>query len=74
MHGEIIDAVTAVTHSLQMVDAFADDQTGGAVAQTTTTAIYISVRQGRVWASRHQGMHGSGWRVVVRVKSAIVNP
>ena len=31
-----------------MADAFADDQTGGAVAQTSAQTIDISVWQGRV--------------------------
>ena len=57
-----------------MADIFADDLTGGAVAQTNEHAMDIRMLQGRVWVSRHHGMHGSGWRVVLRAKSAIVDP
>ena len=46
--GENLDAVTAVTDSFKMADAFADDQTGGVVAQTSTQTIDISVWLGRV--------------------------
>ena len=70
---ENLDAVTAVTDSFKMADAFAGDWTGGAVAETSTQTVDISVRQGRVWVYRLQRMYGSGWRVVPRAKSAIVN-
>ena len=72
--GENLDAVTAVTDSSKMADTFAGDRTGGAVAQTSAQTIDINVRQGRMWVSRLQGMLGSGWRVVVRAESAIVDP
>ena len=72
--GENLDAVTAVTDSFKMADVFAGDRTGSASAQTSAQTIGISVWQGRMWLSRLQGMHGSCWRVVVRVKSAIVDP
>ena len=72
--GENLDAVTAVTDSFKMADTFTGDQTGGAVAQTSAQTIAIRVWQGRVWVSLLQGIHGSGWRVVVRAKSAIVDP
>ena len=74
MHGENLDAVTAVTYSFKMADAFAGDRTGGAVAQTSAQTICVSVWQGRMWVSRLQGMHGSSWLAVVRAKSAIVDP
>ena len=41
--GENLDAVTAVTDSFKMADTFADDRTGGAVAQTSAQTIGISV-------------------------------
>ena len=72
--GENLDAVTAVTDSFKMADTFAGDRTGGAVAQTSAHTIDISVWQGRAWMSLLQGIHGSGWRVAVRAKSAIVDP
>ena len=75
--GENLDAVTAVTDSFKMADAFAGDRTGDAVAQTsalTMLTVDISVRQGRVWVNRLQRMHGSGWWVILRAKSAIVDP
>ena len=72
--GENLDAVTAVTDSFKMADVFAGDRTGGAVAQTSTQTICVSVWQGRMWVSRLQGMHGPSWWVVVRAKSAIVDP
>ena len=72
--GENLDAVTAVTDSFKMAVTFAGDRTGGAVAQTSAQTIGISVWQGRVWMSLLQGIHGSGWRVVVRAKSVIVDP
>ena len=71
--GENFDAVTAVTDSFKMADAFAGDRTGGAVAQTNARTVDISVRQGRVWVYRLQRMYGSDWRVVPRAKSAIVD-
>ena len=46
--GENLDAVTAVTDSFKMMDAFAGGRTGGAVAQTSAQTVDISVRQGRV--------------------------
>ena len=72
--GENLDAVTAVTGSFKMADTFAGDHTGGAVAQTIAQTIGTSVWQGRVWVSLLQGIHGSGWREVVRAKSAFVDP
>ena len=72
--GENLDAVTAVTDSFKMADAFAGDRTGGAVAQTSAQTVDISVRQGRVWVNRLQRMYGSGWWVILRAKSAIVDP
>ena len=72
--GKNLDAVTAVTDSFKMVDAFAGDRTGGAVAQTSTQTVDISVRQGRVWVNRLQRMYGSGWWVILRALSAIVDP
>ena len=57
-----------------MADAFAGDRTGGAVAQTSALTVDISVRQGRVWVNRLQRMYGSGWWVILRAKSAIVDP
>ena len=57
-----------------MADAFAGDRTGGTVARTSAQTIGISVWQGSMCVSQLQGMHGSGWRVVVRAKSAIVDP
>ena len=68
--GENLDAVTAVTDSFKMADTFAGD----AVAQTSAHTIGISVWQGRVWMILLQGIHGSGWRVAMRAKSAIVDP
>ena len=44
---ENLDAVTTVTYSFKMADAFAGDQTGGTVAQTSALTVDISVRQGR---------------------------
>ena len=41
--GENLDAVTAVTDSFKMTDAFADDRTGGAVPQTNPQTVAISV-------------------------------
>ena len=72
--GENLDAVTAVTDSFKMADAFAGDRTGDAVAQTSAPTVDISVRQGRVWVNRLQRMYGSGWWVILRAKSAIVDP
>ena len=72
--GENLDAVTVVTDSFKMADAFAGDRTGGAVAQTSDQTVDISVRQGRVWVNRLQRMYGSGWWVILRAKSAIVVP
>ena len=57
-----------------MADAFAGDRTGDAVAQTSALTVDISVRQGRVWVNRLQRMYGSGWWVILRAKSAIVDP
>ena len=57
-----------------MADTFTGDRTGGAVAQTSAQTIAIRLWQGRMWVSLLQGIHGSGWRVVVRAKSAIVDP
>ena len=57
-----------------MADAFSGDRTGGAVAQTSALTADISVRQGRVWVNRLQKMYGSGWWVILRAKSAIVDP
>ena len=73
--GENLDAVTAVTDSSKMADVFVGDRTGGAVAQTGAQTIGTSVCtwHGRLWLGRLQGMHGGG-RVVVRAKSAIVDP
>ena len=51
----------------------ASDRTGGTVAQTNTQTVDISVCQDRVWVNRLQGMYGSGWRVDLRAKSAIVD-
>ena len=72
--GENLDAVTAVTDSSKMADGFAGEWTGGAVAQTSAKTIGISVWQGRMWVNRRQGIHNSGWQVVVSAKSAIVDP
>ena len=72
--GENLDAVTAVTDSFKMADAFAGDRTGGAVAQTSILMVDISVRQGRAWVNQLQRMYGSGWWVILRAKSAIVDP
>ena len=72
--GENLDAVTAVTDSSKMADGFAGEWTGGAVAQTSAKTIGISVWQGRMWVNRCQGIHNSGWQVVVIAKSAIVDP
>ena len=63
-----------ITDSFKMADVFVGDRTGGAVAQTSAQMIGISMWQGRMWLSRLQGMHGSRWWVVVRAKSAIVDP
>ena len=57
-----------------MADTFAGDRTGGAVAQTSAQTIGISVWQDRVGMSLLQRIHRSGWGVVVRAKSAIVDP
>ena len=57
-----------------MADTFAGDRTGGAVAQTSAQRIGISVWQDIVGVNLLQGSHGSCWRVVVRAKSAIVDP
>ena len=46
--GENFDAVTAVTDSFKMADAFAGNRTGGAVAQTSAQTIGISFWKGRV--------------------------
>ena len=43
IHGENLDAVTAVTDSFKMADAFVGDRTGGAVAQTNAQTVDISV-------------------------------
>ena len=72
--GEKLDAVTAATDSIKMAGAFAGDRTGDSVAQTRAQTIDISVWRGRVWVNRVQRMHGSGWRVVLRDKSAIADP
>ena len=72
--GEDLDAVTAVTDSFKMADAFAGDRTGDAVAQISALTVDISVRQGRVWVNRLQRMYGSGWWVILRAKSGIVDP
>ena len=50
--GENLDAVTAVTDSFTMADAFTGDRTGGTVAQTSAQTVDISVRQGIVWVYR----------------------
>ena len=71
--GEKLDVVTA-RMDFKMVDAFVGKQTGGAVAQTSMQMTAISVWQGRIWVSQYQGMHGSGWQVVVRAKLVIVDP
>ena len=42
-HGGNLDAVTAVTDSFKMADAFDGAPTGGAVAQTNAQTIDISV-------------------------------
>ena len=47
--------------------------TGDAVAQISALTVDISVRQGRVWVNRLQRMYGSGWWVILRAKSAIVD-
>ena len=52
-----------------MVDVFAGDRIGGAVAQTRAQTICISAPLNRMGVSRLQVMHGSGWRFV-RAKSA----
>ena len=57
-----------------MADTFGSDQTGGTVAQTSAQTIGINMWQGGVWVSLLQGIHRSGWRVVGRAKSAIVDP
>ena len=72
--GENLDAVTAVTDSFKMADVSAGDRTGGAVAQTSARTIGVSVWQGWMWMSRLQGMHDSSWWIVIRAKSAIVDP
>ena len=72
--GKNLDAVTVVTDSFKMADAFAGDRTAGAVAQTSDQTVDISVRQSRVWVNRLQRMYGSGWWVILRAKSAIVDP
>ena len=72
--GENLDAVTAVTDSFKMADAFAGDRTGGAVAQTKAQRVEISVWQDRVWVNRLQKIYGPGWRVDLRAKWAIVDP
>ena len=72
--GENLDAVTAVTDSFKMADAFAGGRTGGAVAQTSAQTVDISVWQDRVWVNRLQKIYGHGWRVDLRAKSAIVDP
>ena len=41
--GENLDAVTAVTDSFKMADAFTGDRTGGAVARTNAQRVDISV-------------------------------
>ena len=41
--GENLDAVTAVTDSFKMADAFAGDRTGDAGAQTNAQTVDISV-------------------------------
>ena len=60
--GENLDAVTAVTDSFKMADAFTGDRTGGAVAQTNAQRVDISVWQDRVWVNRLQKIYGPGWR------------
>ena len=72
--GENLDAVTAVTGSFKMADTFTGDLTGGAVAQTNTQRVDISVWQDRVWVNGLQKIYGPGWRVDLRAKSAIVDP
>ena len=72
--GENLDAVTAVTDSFKMADAFTGDRTGGAVAQTNAQRVDISVWQDRVWVNGLQKIYGPGWRVDLRAKSAIVDP
>ena len=72
--GENLDAVTAVTDSFKMADAFAGDRTGGAVAQTNAQRVDISVWQDRVWVNGLQKIYGPGWRVDLRANSAIVDP
>ena len=70
--GKNLDAVTAATDSFKMADAFAGDRTGGAALKARAQAVGTSMWQGRVLVCRLLRMHGSGWLVVVRVKSAIV--
>ena len=41
--GKNLDAVTVVTDSVKMADAFAGDRTGGVVAQTNARTVDISV-------------------------------
>ena len=53
---ENLDAVTAVTDSFKMADTFTGDRTGGALAQTSTQTIGISVRQGRMWVYIRESM------------------
>ena len=61
--GENLHAVTAVTDSFEMAEAFAGDRTDGAVAQTSAQTVDISVRLGIVWVYRLQRMYGSGCRL-----------
>ena len=57
-----------------MADAFAVNRTGGAVAQTSAQTLGINLWKGRVWLNLLEGIHGWGWLVVIRTKSAIVDP
>ena len=72
--GENLDAVTVVTDSFKMADAFTGDRTGCAVAQTNAQRVDISVWQDRVWVDGLQKIYCPGWRVDLRAKSAIVDP
>ena len=72
--GENLDAVTAVTDSFKMADAFIGGRNGGAVAQTNVQRVDNSVWQDRVWVNGRQKIYGPGWRVDLRAKSAIVDP
>ena len=63
---------SAVTDSFKMADAFVGERTGEVLAKACAQTVGISVWQDRVWMSQRQGMHGLGWRVVMRAKSTIV--